>query len=234
LLFGVVNACLQLGLTRRADQQIDRFVGLAHELRHTGAEMPIAWWGHQRAVATGNRDAARLRTAEAIERHRSSQLITAAGALALRMAEMRVADPGCPVPEEFVEFARPDRHPACRAYVAHLLLEAGRREDALDLLGEPVPDGAWDSSCVYSDCLRVDVLAAAGPSAALSQGLARIRDWGGEFASYGPTDYIGSIEYFIGRGLEGLGDLAGAHAAYERAVEANRSAGVVPWLRRAE
>jgi hypothetical protein len=45
------------------------------------------------------------------------------------------------------------------------------------------------------------VLAAAGSGGALHAALARIRDWGHDFASYGPADYIGSIHYFIGCGV---------------------------------
>jgi hypothetical protein len=56
---------------------------------------------------------------------------------------------------------------------------------------------------VYSDCLQVDVLAAAGPGPALELSFARIKNWGHEFACHGPTDYIGSIHYFVGCGLEG-------------------------------
>jgi hypothetical protein len=131
-----------------------------------------------------------------------------------------------------VEVARRIRHPGARAYVSHLLLEAGRLPDALELLGDPVPDGTWDSASTYSDCLRVDVLAAAGPSTALNQAYARIKDWGHEFACHGPADNIGSIEYFVGRALEGQGRLPEAREAYARALEANRTAGIVPWARR--
>jgi hypothetical protein len=52
---------------------------------------------------------------------------------------------------------------------------SGQLEDALELLGDPLPDGTWDNASTYSDCLRVDVLAAAGPSTALNQAYARIK-----------------------------------------------------------
>jgi hypothetical protein len=86
---------------------------------------------------------------------------------------------------------------------------------------------------MYGDCLRVDVLSAAGLPDRLRPALARIEPWGHEFAIFGSTDCIGSIDYFIGRGLEGLGERDGARAAYGRAATANRSAGIVPWARRA-
>lgn len=119
--------------------------------------------------------------------------------------------------------------------IALITKEAGGvRAEGIAVLGDPVPDGAWDYSSVVGDCLRVDVLAHGGPSPELRRALDRISAWGHEFAVYGSIDYVGSIDYFIGRGLEGLGDVEGASAAYRRAVERNRAAGVIPWLRRAE
>ncbi|MEV6632733.1 hypothetical protein AB0M54_18490 [Actinoplanes sp. NPDC051470] len=94
--------------------------------------------------------------------------------------------------------------------------------------------GAWDSTSTYIDCLRVDVLAEAGPSAALRAGLERIIPWGHEFACHGLADHVGSIHYFVGCGLHGLRDLPAARAAYQQAIDANRTAGVLQWQRRAE
>jgi hypothetical protein len=63
--------------------------------------------------------------------------------------------------------------------------------------------------------------------------LDRISPWGAEFAIGGSCDFIGSIEYFIGRGREGLGDIEGARGAYQRAVRRNAEASVLPWEIRA-
>jgi hypothetical protein len=64
--------------------------------------------------------------------------------------------------------------------------------------------------------------------------LHRITPYRDEFTSAGLIDYAGSVEYFIGRGLEGLGARPGARHAYRRAIERNQAAGVVPWRLRAE
>ena len=119
---------------------------------------------------------------------------------AVPLAQLRRAGPGSPVPDSTVALATDNANPAFRALVAQALTETGCVAEALDLLGDPVPDGAWNYSSTYGDCLRVDVLAAAGPSPRLQEALHRIEPWGQEFATYGSTDSIGSIEYFIGRG----------------------------------
>lgn len=55
-----------------------------------------------------------------------------------------------------------------------------------------------------------------------------------EFAMFGSNECFGSVDYFLARGLAGLGDRDGAAAAYRRAIVRNRAAGVLPWLRRSQ
>jgi len=214
-----------------ADRQMTRCIELARRLRHTGADVPIAWWRFHRALSVGD-EAARRLGEEALERHRRSSVVGLADVTPI--AELRLGGPGTRVDTTHVEVARSHAHPAQRAFIAHALAESGRAEEGVAILGPPVPDGAWDYASFFGDCLRVDTLATAGRTDELPAALARIEPWGHEFAMYGSTDCVGSIAYFIGRGLEALGHLQAARRAYSQAVDRNRAAGIVPWLRRAE
>jgi DNA-binding SARP family transcriptional activator len=232
LRFGAAAAHLQAGDPVEAERQMTRCRELARRLRHSGADVPIAWWGFYRAIDAGDRASAERLLGEALDRHRLSSVV-AIGDMS-PMARLRLAAPGAPVSADTLDIGRRHANPAFRAMVAHAVAESGRPREAVDLLGPAVPDGAWDYASAFGDCLRVDVLAAAGRVDLLPPALERIRPWGHEFAIYGSTDCIGCADYFVGRGLEGLGDIAGARAAFARAVDRNRAAGIVPWLRRSE
>jgi hypothetical protein len=206
-----------------------RCVELTRRLRHTGADVPIAWWRFHRAADRGDTAEARRLGAEALERHRRSSVVAISDMepVARLRCEGAAALTG---PD--VELARTHANPAFRAVVAHALAETGRPAEGVELLGPPVPDGAWDYASVVGDCLRVAVLAEAGDTRALPAALARIRPWGHELAVYGSTECIGSIDYFVGRGLEALAQLGEARAAYARAERSNRAAGMVLWEQR--
>ncbi|WP_132155671.1 BTAD domain-containing putative transcriptional regulator [Kribbella antiqua] len=229
--FGAAAAHLQRGDTVQAERQVTRCTELARRLRHTGADVPIAWWRYHRALSAGD-EAARRLGEEALERHRRSSVVAITDMVP--MAELRLGGPGTPVDDSQLETARTHANPAYRAFIAHALAESGRAEEGVAILGPPVPEGAWDYASVVGDCLRVDTLATAGRTDDLPAALARIEPWGHEFAIYGSTDCIGSIAYFIGRGHEALGHLQAARVAYSQAVDRNRAAGIKPWLRRAE
>jgi hypothetical protein len=229
--FGAAAAHLQRGDAIQADRQMTRCVELARRLRHTGADVPIAWWRFHRALSAGDEAAPRLGE-EALERHRRSSVVALADMAT--MAQLRLGGSGTPVDDRYVEQARSHANPAYRALIAHALAESGRAEEGVEILGPSVPDGAWDYASTAGDCLRVDTLAAARHTDELPAALARIEPWAHEFALYGSTDCIGSIAYFVGRGLEALGDLRAARGAYAQAVDRNRAAGLLPWLHRAE
>ena len=224
-------AWLQQGNTTEADLQMARALELARRLRHTGADVPLAWWSFWRAHATESPDASRL-LQEALERHRRSSVVALPEMEfhALRMTDAAAAI--APGPLETV--VRGNHSAAVRALAGRLLAEAGRREEALDILGDPVPVGAWDYESTFADCVRVEVFALTGALELLPDALARIEPWQDEFAVYGATECVGSVAYFVGLGREAVGDREAARAAYTRAVTANRAAGVQPWLRRAE
>ncbi len=232
LRFGAAAAHLQDGDTGGAHREMMRCTELARRLRHSGADVPIAWWHFYRAVDAGDAVAAEHLLDEAMKRHRLSSVVAISDMLP--MARIRLRGIGDAVPDDWVETARDHANPAYRALVGHALAESGRAAEGAALLGPPVPDGAWDYASMYGDCLRVDVLAAAGSTDDLRVALARIAPWGAEFAVYGSTDCIGSVDYFVGRGLEHLGDIGAARAAYARAAESNGSAGILPWRLRAE
>jgi DNA-binding SARP family transcriptional activator/tetratricopeptide (TPR) repeat protein len=229
--FGGAASNMQLGNTAEAVAQMNRCVELTRRLRHSGADVPVAWWLYYRALDAGDTEGACVLFEEALERHRLSSTV-ALGDLE-PLGRLRLAGPGAAVPDEYVEYGRQSPNPAFRAFIAHALAESGRAAEGAALLGEPAPEGTWDYASFAADCLRVDALAAAGETDRLRTAFARIVDWGQEFAMYGSTDCIGSVHYFIGRGYEGLGDLDRARTEYELAAEANANAGIVPWERRA-
>ena len=229
--FGAAAASLQAGATDEADVQMGHCVELARRLRHTGADVPIAWWLFYRAIAREDPAADDL-LAGALDRHRRSSVVAIADMEP--MALQRLAGEGAPVPPSAIELARNHANPAYRAFVGQAMAEAGDPDGAVAVLGDPVPVGAWDYASTYGQCMRVDVLAHAGMQDELVTELRRIEPWQHEFAVYGSTDCVGSVAYFVGRGREGLGDREGAAEAYASAIEANRRGGVLPWLRRAE
>jgi tetratricopeptide (TPR) repeat protein len=229
--FGGAAANLQLGNTAEAVAQMNRCVELTRRLRHTGADVPLAWWLFYRALDAGHTEDAGVLLEEALHRHRASST----GVLGdlEPLGRLRLAGPGTAVPDEYVEYGRTNPNPAFRAFIAHALAESGRAEEGVELLGEPTAEGTWDYASFAGDCLRVDALAAAGEVEPLRTALARIVDWEQEFAMYGSNDCIGSVHYFIGRGFEGLGEINRARTEYALAAEANAKAGIVPWERRA-
>jgi DNA-binding SARP family transcriptional activator/tetratricopeptide (TPR) repeat protein len=230
--FGAACALMQTGDADAADRQMTRCVELARRLRHTGADVPLAWWQFYRAMARDDRAEAAVLLERAVERHRRSSVVAVVDLEA--GARLRMAGAQAVIPDDLLEFTRAHANPAFRAFIASALVEVGDAARGAGLLGEPVPDGAWDYAATYGDCLRVAVLATAGDVARLPDALRRIEPWAHEFASYGSTECVGSVAYFVGRGKEALGDRAGAEASYAAAVESNRRGGMVVWQARAE
>jgi DNA-binding SARP family transcriptional activator/tetratricopeptide (TPR) repeat protein len=230
--FAAIGSLLQLGELSGVEDHLGRFAELAGRLRHTSAEMLIPWLRFMLAVAADDRTTA-ARLLDGIR----SRLRIAPGTRddeLVRMAALRTMGPGAPLPDDLLAIVRRGHHGTSRTYIAHLLVESGRPDEAQSLLGEPSPADTWDIASLCDHCQRVDVLTEAGPSAALKLSLDRIIPWRHEFALYGIADYLGSVHYFVGRGLQGMGDLPGARAAFRQAVVANRTAGAVVWQRRAE
>jgi DNA-binding SARP family transcriptional activator len=230
--FGATMGCLQSGDPHAADRQMARCVELARRLRHTGVDVPIAWFLYYRALAREDPAAAVLGE-RATQAHIRSSLV---GLSELRaLASLRSAGFGSPVPDAIVQLAHGHSNTIFRNVVAHALVESGSGlAVALELLGDPVPPGAWHYASMYGECMQLEVLAEVGDTQKLREVLRRVEPWQHEFVSYGSNDCAGSVAYFVGRAREALGDLAEAEAAYCLAVEANQRGGILPWLRRAE
>jgi tetratricopeptide (TPR) repeat protein len=224
-------AHMQRGDVEEADRQITRCLELVRRLRHTGADVPLAWWRFFRAAERGERELADRLAEEAATLHAGSQVVARAE---LESYMRRVADHDAPVSDAEVEWGRAHPSPAFRALIAHPLADAGRVDEAVSMLGDPIPEGAYDFTSTYGECLRTEVFAAAGPSEELRRSLERIQPLADEMAIMGTTDCIGSIHYFVGRALEAFGDVEAARAAYQRAVGQNRRARLVYWTSRAE
>jgi hypothetical protein len=151
------------------------------------------------------------------------------------LAAVRSAGFGAPVPEEIVRIAQEHANPILRNVIGHALIESGAQHSvAMALVADPVPEGAWHYASLYGECMQLEVLAEVHDTERLREVLRRVEPWQREFVSYGSNDCAGSVAYFVGRGREALGDLPGAQVAYADAVDANRRAGLLPWLRRAE
>jgi hypothetical protein len=79
--------------------------------------------------------------------------------------------------------------------------------------------------------MRVEVLAALQDTEALPGTIAMISPFADEVATYGSVVSVGSANYFVGRGLVALGDLAEGRARLEDAVEMNARTGCRRWER---
>ncbi len=99
-----------------------RAVELSRRLRHTGVDVPIAWFLFYRALARDDPAAAVLRE-RAARAHASSSLVGLSEMRAL--AAVRSAGFGAPVPEEIVRIAHEHANPILRNVVAHALIESG-------------------------------------------------------------------------------------------------------------
>ena len=228
--FELAAAYHQTGLPELADEAMGRALDLAARLRHTSADVPLAWWRFMRALERGETDAAAL-AAQALALHRRTSVV---GLMELTgLVSVRLAPDGADVAPDVVAGARTAGNPAYRATIAQALALAGHPDEAVALLGEGAPDGARDYAKVAADCLRVDTLAIAGRTDLLPAALRRIEPWLDEVATHGSIDALGSVRYFAGRGAEALGDLSQARAHYARAVEHDARVGNVPWGRRA-
>jgi hypothetical protein len=219
----------QSGRPAEADWWMARCSEVGGRLRHTSADVPMAWWHWMRAVEQGDPRAKELAEAGSAMHRRSSvvALVEVVGLVTVRMA------PGQDVAPDVVAGAREHANPGYRATIAHALAEYGRVDEAVELLGAPNADVGSDYAALAGCCMRVDVLAHAGRVDLLPSALAQITPFADEVVTYGTIDALGSVEYFIGRGLQALGDIEGAAKRFARAVARNAELGNVPWGRRA-
>ena len=228
VLFRLGGTLFDCGRPTEADAAMAECAVEAAALRHTGVEIPMAWWDVARARDREDPAAEEL-TRAALELHKASGYI---GSLELEnLAEVRLLPPGAPVPDEVVANARLGSA-TVRAIAAVALLEAGEPEKAADLLGPAPALGASDYGVQAALCLRVLVLAEIGPREALAEAVARLEPYAATVASYGTVDHLGAVDYFLALGHHALGDpRAAAEAA--AAVELTAATDVRPWHRKA-
>jgi hypothetical protein len=202
----------------------------AARLRHTAADVPLAWWHFMRAVERDDPDRFAIGSA-ALRLHRRSGMVTMDEMSGIHA--LRTATAGAPVPADVVANAQASGNPGFRALVGHALAEAGDPAGGVRLLGPAAPGQAPGYAALAADCLRTAVFAAAGRPEDTRASLDRITAWSGEFVLYGNADHLGAVDYFIAFGLAALGE-AGVAARHARAA-AEQCAGIGnrPWARRA-
>ena len=233
VLFQLATALYEVFEPQQADESMLRCAEEAAALRHTGVEIPLAWWRFARARDLEDPAAPELgRTAFRL--HRASGYI--AGLELECLSAIRGAPPGSRVPDEVVALAR-EAIPGLRAMVAHAVLEAGDPDTAYSLLGDPAPPGALEYSVLAGHCLRVLVLAETGRLEELRPALERIEPYAGQAVTYGTVDHLGCVDHFLACGYAALDDPASRSLAREHAraaVVLNERLQCLPWRRRAE
>ncbi len=216
------SALQQAARSDEAEMIMERCQAVANRLRHTGADIPLAWWWFMIAVKSDAPDRRQIGEA-ALDLHRRSTVVAMdelVGIFAVRSAE-----PGTPVPVDVVSRARSSLSAGYRALIAYAMVEAGEVEGALSIMGPDAAEEARDYGSLASDCLRAGVYAAGGQLPQLGESLRRIRPWSGDVVTYGTVDHLGAVDFFIALGLVALDDHDGArtHAlAAARAVRPGR------------
>ncbi len=229
ILFQLASALYEVLDPDGSDVVLARCIEEASVLRHTGVEIPLAWWRYARARDLDD-PAAPVLGREVVELHRAAGYINFEDLWCIET--IRSAPPGAAVPESVIAGSR-DSNAGVRGIVAHAVLEAGDPERAHRLLGEAAAPLANDYSTLVAHSLRVAVLAESGHLEELSLALPRLEPYAGQVVSYGSVDHLGVVDHFLACGYAALGDSRALEHA-ERAVVLNEQAQCAPWLRRAQ
>ena len=229
VLFQLGNALYETLDPVGADDAMARCARESVSVRHTGVEIPLAWWRYARARDLDDPEAPALGQA-AVELHRTVGYLYAHDLTCIQAIRNRA--PGTLVDESVIESTR-SSNAGVRAIVAHAVLEAGDPERAHELLGAPAPPLASDYSTLAGQCLRVLVLAESGHLDELRETLRQIEPFAGQTVSYGTVDHFGVVDHFLAHAYAALDDPRALEYA-ERAVELNAQAQCAPWVRRAE
>ena len=229
-------ALFYLGLLRyealqveAADDAMARCGAAAEALRHSGVDIPLAWWRWARAHDAESPEAAALGD-RALEMHRRAGFIATRELECLHALHSRRE--GAAVPRSAVALAV-DGSAALRAVTAWALVEEGDLDAARDVLGPAAPDREMTYSSTVGRCLRVAVLAALDDLDGVRESLPHLESHLGVPASYGSIFHYGVVDHFHAIGLDALGD-PGAAAAAARAVELNARLDCRPWKRRSQ
>jgi DNA-binding SARP family transcriptional activator len=229
-----VAALFYLGLLRyenlevdAADEAMSRCAAAAGDLRHSGVDIPLAWWAWARAKDREAPDADEIGD-RALELHRRAGFIAARELECLHALHSRPR--GVPVPGQTIALAV-GGSAALRAAVAWALVEDGDLEGARAALGPPAPDGEMTYSSVVGRCLRVGVLARLGDVEGVRGLLHLLEPHLGVPAIYGSIYHYGVVDHFYALALEAVGH-GGAAACATRAAELNERLQCRPWARR--
>ncbi len=120
------SALQQAARSDEAEMIMERCQTVADRLRHTGADIPLAWWWFMIAVKSDAPDRRQIGEA-ALDLHRRSTVVAMdelVGIFAVRSAE-----PGTPVPVDVVSRARSSLSAGYRALIAYAMVEAGDVEE---------------------------------------------------------------------------------------------------------
>ncbi|MDT3443389.1 BTAD domain-containing putative transcriptional regulator [Pseudofrankia sp. BMG5.37] len=125
---------------------------------------------------------------------------------------------------------------AVRLYVAVILFDLGRPDDAVRQLPYPrgtVPDRPLDYVTVFIDVAAAIVAAETGDAVAAAVLLDRITPWAGRWASAGTAAAsLGLVDLAIARLHAAVGDTARARPAFAAAVAGHERVGSPAWLAR--
>ena len=225
--FHLAVALHRQGRIAESDDEITVAFRLQSELRHTGCDVPLAWWRWLRALETGSPDADEIGR-QALALHRRTSVVGLEELTGLTLLEREPASGA--VPPDIVLSAEQNPNRSYHVYVAHALARSGDVEGALRLMGPPAPAHENDYASHFANCLRLEVLVIAGRLDELPEVLGRIEPYLDEMADYGSVLSAGSTAYFTGIAHEALGDLDTAAAHLERAVSVNQAAGHGRWV----
>ena len=228
-LFQYGAALHEAGQPDEAVATIRRCQDAATGMRHSIADVPLAWWWFMRAVETDAPDRVAL-GAKALDLHRRTRIVTIDELSGIHA--IRTAGAGAAVPPDIVASAAASRNPGFRALVAYAMVEASDIAGAVGLLGAAAPGEAPDYASLAADCLRTAVFAAAGLIDEVRGALDRIATWAGEVVIYGSVDHLGAVDFFIAAGLAALGDRTNALTHARAALACCERVGNRPWGRR--
>ncbi|WP_183408305.1 BTAD domain-containing putative transcriptional regulator [Nocardioides pocheonensis] len=228
--FTYARTLYERGRVEEADAAAARCAAAIARLRHTGVDVPLAWWFLSRARESEDPDLIRSALTR-LDELLGGGAVTAAGIDAIY--RWRTRDPAAPVDPSLLDSLR-RTGAGQRAVVALDLLEAGDPATAVDLLGDPTPPGASDYSVLAERCLRIAVLAGAGVTAGLADAVAAMAPYSGDVVTFGAVDHLGVVDHFLAVGTAALGDRERAERYCAAALEQLDRLGNRPWRRRAE
>ena len=230
ILFQLATALYEVFEPERADEAMTQCASEAAALRHTGVEIPLAWWWFARARDLDDPAADDLGEA-AFELHRSSGYIAGrrarvpgrdprAGARPARSARTRSSWPARPTRACGRWWPTPCSRPATR----------GRRTGCW---ASRRPPGASEYSVLAGHCLALLVLSETGTTEEITEALARVLPYAGQSVTYGTVDHLGAADHYLASGYAALGDPRALEHA-QQAVVLNERLQCAPWRRRSE